>query len=205
MTNWDISQAKVYLTMWGSMPLMIMSTTVVIVLHSTEAVHILHESWPSCIAGYSMYRWAPLHTSRVGVEHHYKAVQWFHLACSVPAEVSPDVSVQITKGPPLVSCGSHESLLLYPLIPNQTDPKRVHSIRTTDWHAKPGSTIYYTWSYPYKIWLYYFYGWSLHEWVLRFGYDNYHRLLESTRHSPKLSESTERSFRPITPNLYSSH
>jgi hypothetical protein len=28
--------------------------------------------------------------------------------------------------------------------------------------------------------LYCFHGWSLHELVLRFGYDVYHRLLEST-------------------------
>jgi hypothetical protein len=25
--------------------------------------------------------------------HHYKVVQWFSLVCSVPAEVSPEVSV----------------------------------------------------------------------------------------------------------------
>jgi hypothetical protein len=39
--------------------------------------------------------------------------------------------------------------------------------------------------------LYYFLGWSLHEPVLRFGYDVYHRLPESTGQSPELSESTE--------------
>jgi hypothetical protein len=31
--------------------------------------------------------------------HHYKVVQWFSLACSIPAEVSPEVLVQITNGP----------------------------------------------------------------------------------------------------------
>jgi hypothetical protein len=31
--------------------------------------------------------------------HHYKAFQWLHLVCNAPAEVSPEVSVQITKGP----------------------------------------------------------------------------------------------------------
>jgi hypothetical protein len=32
-----------------------------------------------------------------------------------------------------------------------------------------------------------------------------HRLLESTEQSPKLSESTEHSSKPITPNPYSPH
>jgi hypothetical protein len=31
--------------------------------------------------------------------HHYRVVQWFSLVCSVTAEDSPEVSVQITKGP----------------------------------------------------------------------------------------------------------
>jgi hypothetical protein len=34
--------------------------------------------------------------------------------------------------------------------------------------------------YPYRLMVVLFYGWSLHEPVLRFGYDVYHRLLEST-------------------------
>jgi hypothetical protein len=33
------------------------------------------------------------------LEHHYEAFQWLNLVCSVPTEVSPEVSVQITKGP----------------------------------------------------------------------------------------------------------
>jgi hypothetical protein len=39
----------------------------------------------------------------------------------------------------------------YPLIPNQTDPKRVHSIYTTDWYAKLDSTTYYTRPNPYRL------------------------------------------------------
>jgi hypothetical protein len=54
-------------------------------------------------------------------------------------------------------------------------------------------------------WLHYFIGWSLYEPVLRFGYDDYHRLLESIGQSPELSESTEHSSNSITPNPYSSH
>jgi hypothetical protein len=33
--------------MWGSMPLMTVSTTVITVLHSAEVVHVTHESWLS--------------------------------------------------------------------------------------------------------------------------------------------------------------
>jgi hypothetical protein len=39
---------------------------------------------------------------------------------TVPTEVSPEVSVQISKGP-LLHRVVLESPLLYPLIPNQTD------------------------------------------------------------------------------------
>jgi hypothetical protein len=35
--------------------------------------------------------------------HHYKAFQWLPLVCSVSAEVSPEVSIQITNGP-LLHC-----------------------------------------------------------------------------------------------------
>jgi hypothetical protein len=41
--------------------------------------------------------------------HHYKVVQWFFQVCSVLAEVSPEVSVQITKGPSCAVWFSGES------------------------------------------------------------------------------------------------
>jgi hypothetical protein len=74
------------------MPLMI-------VLHSVEVVHVPHDSRSSSVAEYPLYRRVPLHTSGCALGHHYKVVQWFSLVCSVPTEVSPEVSVQITKGP----------------------------------------------------------------------------------------------------------
>jgi hypothetical protein len=67
------------------MPLMTVSMAVITVLHSTEVVHISHE-YPYTLSGCAL-------------GHHYKVVQWFSLVCSVPAEVSPEVSDQITKGP----------------------------------------------------------------------------------------------------------
>jgi hypothetical protein len=135
--------------------------------------------------------------------YHYKAFQWLLPICSAPTEVSLVVSVQNHQGPPLAPCGSQESPLLYPLIPNQVDPWRVHSTRSTRWYTKLASTTYYTRSYPYRLMLHYFHGWSLHEPVLRFGHDDYHRLLESTGQSIELSESTEHSSKPVTPNCYS--
>jgi hypothetical protein len=137
--------------MWGSMSLMTVSTTVITVLHSAEVVHIPHESRSSLIARYLLYRWVFLHTSGVCVRTSLQG-------CSM---ISP--SLQRTcwgftggvsldhQGPPLMPCGSQESPLPYPLIPNQTDPKRVHSIRTTDWYGKLGSTTYYTRPYPYRL------------------------------------------------------
>jgi hypothetical protein len=137
--------------------------------------------------------------------HHYKVVQWFSLVCNIPTEVSPEVSVHITKGPLLrrvvlrrVHSLTHsfptrriptESTQSAPLIgmPNKILP-----------HTTPGRT-------HIGSWLYYFHGWSLHEPVLIFGYDVYHRLLESTGQSPKLSESTKRCSKPIISNPYSSH
>jgi hypothetical protein len=148
--------------MWGSMPLVIMSMTIITVLHSAEVVLIPHEVRSSLIAGYPLYRRVPLRTSR--------------------------------------PCGSQESPLPHPFIPNQADPKRVHSICTTDWYGKLGSTTYYTRPYSYRLMVVLFSWVSLYEPVLWSGYDDYHRLLESTGHSPKLSKPTERSSKPVTPN-----
>jgi hypothetical protein len=137
--------------MWGSMPLMTMSMTVIIVLHSAEVVHILHESRSSWIARYPLYRRVPLHTSGVCARTSLQG-------CSIVLPSLQRTRWGFTGGvnpdhqrPPLALCGSQESPLPYPLIPSQMDPKRVHSIRTADWYTKLGSTTYYTRSYPYRF------------------------------------------------------
>jgi hypothetical protein len=137
--------------MWGFMPLTTVSMAVIIVLHYTEIVHIPHESRSSLIAGYRLYRWVPLHTFGVcaktslqGCSMVSPSLQRTHLGFT--GGVSPD-----HQGPPLAPCGSQETPLPYPLIPNQVDPKRVHSICTTDWYAKLGFTTYYTRLYPYRL------------------------------------------------------
>jgi hypothetical protein len=132
------------------MLLMTVSMTVITVLRSVEIVHIPHET-RSLIVGYPLYRRVPLHTSGVcastslqGCSIVFPSLQH---TCSFPTRgISPD-----HQGPPLGPCGSQESPLPYPLIPNQTDPKRVHSILTADWYAKLGSTTYYTRPYPYRL------------------------------------------------------
>jgi hypothetical protein len=137
--------------MWGSMPLITVSTTVIKVLHYAEVIHIPHELRSSLIVGYPLYRRVPLHTSRVCARTslHGCSMVFPSLQCTrwgFTGGVSPD-----HQGPPLASCGSQDSPLPYPLIPNQTDPMRVHSIRTTNWYAKLGSTTYYTRPYPYRL------------------------------------------------------
>jgi hypothetical protein len=89
---------------------MTVSTAVIIVLHSVEVVHITHYTgeYPYTLLGCAL-------------GHHYKVVQWFSLVCSIPVEVSKDVSVQITKGP----------LLRYVVL------RRVHSLT----HSFPSRRI----------------------------------------------------------------
>jgi hypothetical protein len=137
--------------MWGFMLLMTVSTTVITVLYSAEVVHIPHESQSSLIAWYPLYRWVPLHTSGVYARTSLQGCSMVSPSLhrthwGFTGGVCPD-----HQGPPLVSCGSQESPLPYPFIPNQVDPKRVHSICTTDWYTKLGSTTYYTRPYLYRL------------------------------------------------------
>jgi hypothetical protein len=137
--------------MWGSMPLMTVSTAVITVLYSAKIVHIPHESWSSLIAGYPLYRWVPLHTFGVCAKTSLQGCSMVSPSLQrtrwgFTGGVSPD-----HQGPSLAPCGSQESPLPYTLISNQVDPKRVYSIRTTDWYAKVGSTTYYTRSYTYRL------------------------------------------------------
>jgi hypothetical protein len=136
--------------MWGLMPLMTVSTAVMTFWLSIEVVHISHESWSSLLAGYPLYRWAPLHTSGVCARTSLQGCSIVspslqHTRWGLTRGVSPD-----HQGPPLAPCGSQENLLLYPLIPDWADPKRIHSIHTTDWYAKLNSTTYYARPYPYS-------------------------------------------------------
>jgi hypothetical protein len=142
---------------------------------------------------------------RCAIGHHYKVVQWFSLVCSVPAEVSLEVSVQITKGLLLrhVVLGRVHSLThSFPTrrIPRESTQSAPPNGMPNEVlpHTTPGRTHIGSWSY-------YFLGWSLHEPVLRFGHDVYHRLTGVHRTSPELSESTERCSKPVTPNPDSSH
>jgi hypothetical protein len=130
---------------------MTVSTAVITVLHSAEVVQVPHESRSSLLARYPLYRWVPIQTSGVcartslqGCSMVFPSLQ--HTCWGFTGGVSSD-----HQGPPLAPCGSQESPLPYPLIANQTDPKRVHSICTTDCYAKLGSTTYYTRPYPYRL------------------------------------------------------
>jgi hypothetical protein len=119
--------------------------------------------------------------------------QWLHLVCSIPTEVSLEVSVQITKGPLL-----HYVVLMRVHYFTYSFPTR-QIYRESTLPAPPigmsNKPLPHTTPYRTHVesWLHYFHGWSLHEPFLRFGYDDYHRLRKSTGQSLELSKSTEHS------------
>jgi hypothetical protein len=136
--------------MRGSIPLMTMSMTVKTVLHSTEVVHIPHESWPSWIAGYSLYRWAPLHTSGVCA---WTLVQgcsmvFPSLQCTCWGFTEGVGSNQTTQAPLL-----HLMVLATtnPHIFNQMDPKSLAQSAPSVGMARLVSTTYYARPYPYRL------------------------------------------------------
>jgi hypothetical protein len=82
--------------------------------------------------------------------HHYKVFKCLPLVCSVPSEVSPEVLVQITKGPscamwfvgestPLPTHSQPDGFVESPLYP-------LH-----DWYVKLASTTNYARMYPYRL------------------------------------------------------
>jgi hypothetical protein len=84
------NSSQVPLIMWGSIPLMTMSTAVITILHSAKAVHILHESWLSLDSRMLVVPTSThTHFQCVCLGNHYKVVQWFYLACNIPTKVSP--------------------------------------------------------------------------------------------------------------------
>jgi hypothetical protein len=150
--------------MWGSLSLMTVSTAVKTVLHFAEVVHTPHESWPSWIAGYSLYRQAPLHTFGVCARTSLHGC-WM---------VSP--SLQHTRwgftrgvclhhqGPPLAPCGSQEIPLLYPLVPNQTDLKSLAQSTPPVGTSRLDSTTYYVRPYLYRLMVVLF-SWVAAPWI----------------------------------------
>jgi hypothetical protein len=143
------------------MPLITVSTTVMTVLHSAEVVHIPHESRFSWVATFGVF----VRTSLQGFLRTSSNL-------TVPAEVSLEVLVQITMGPPLTPCGfrrvhsSTQSFLTRRIRRESALP--APPISTPNYflpHTMPGCT-------RIGSWLYHFHGWSLHELILRFGHDD---------------------------------
>jgi hypothetical protein len=183
--------------MWGSIVLITVSMTVITVLHSAEVVHVPHKLWSSLLARYPLYKWAPLHTSGEcartslqGCSIVSPSLQCTHWGFT--GGVSPD-----HQGPPLAPCDSQESPLIYPLIPNQTDPKRAHSFHTSDWYAKLGSTTYYTRLYPYRLMVVLF-SWVVTLWT---GPSIWAWWLTTGFRSPPDKASIYRNWSNIVPNL----
>jgi hypothetical protein len=126
---------------------------------------------------YSHFLWCEVRRS------HYKAFQWLPLSCNIPTEVLPEV-LAMTKPPSVPSC---VLWVLSTTKPTDLQPVGLSSntIHTTSWYIK--TSLYHilsSWLYYFmgghtepghthiSSWLYYFHGWSFHEPVLRFGYDN---------------------------------
>jgi hypothetical protein len=104
--------------------------------------------------------------------YQYKAIQWSPLACSIPAEVSLEVSVQITKGPHFHRVVLRRVHFFTHSFPTRWIPRAslnlLHRLVHQDMilpHTMRGRT-------HIGSWLHYFHGWSLHEPVLRFGSDD---------------------------------
>jgi hypothetical protein len=131
--------------------------------------------------------------------HHYKTFQWFALVCSVPTEVSWEVSVQITKGPSCAMWLSGESTPL----PTRSQPDRSIGSPLYPLHRLVRQTsLYHILCQAHGCTA--FMGGHSRNRSLDLGMMTNHMLLESTKNSPELLESTEHSSKPVTPNPYSS-
>jgi hypothetical protein len=182
------------LIMWGSMPLLTVSTTVITVFHSAEVIHIPHEYWfrhpsatrksPFCNV-YTFYGVWP--------KDHYKAFQWLHLASNVPTEISPEV-LATTKPSRAPSCALW---VLNTTKPTHLQPDRLSSntICTTGCTSTLISMTYWVRPYPYR----------LHGCTIFMGGRSMNRSLDldmianqrlstTTRHSPELLATIRHSF-----------
>jgi hypothetical protein len=103
--------------------------------------------------------------------NHYNVVQWFHLACNLPAMVSLKMLTP-TKPPRATSCA-----FWCWLQPTQTfSTRRIPRALLNPHHQLVHQDKFLPHTMPDQThigsWLYCFHGWSRHELVLRFGYDN---------------------------------
>jgi hypothetical protein len=144
-------------------------------------VHDAHDCEHDCYNSFTLYRgctrspWVmiiprrlntrctgehPYTLPRCVLQNHYNVVQWFHLACNVPTEVSPPVwASHPPRSPPLMPYGFQPSQL-YPHHPT-VQPSQHHWTYQWFYHrsfpAQPvdtprlNSTTYYARSYPYKL------------------------------------------------------
>jgi hypothetical protein len=166
-------------------------------------VHAAHDRERDCYNSFTLYRgctrspWVriilekpnthctnehPYTFPRCVLGNHYKTAQWFYLTCNVPTEVSlPLWASHPPRSPLLCLIGSschrcthttlrfnHHSFTEHPSgssIAASPHNQLVHKDKTLP-HTMPDRTLI-------GSWLYYFHGWSLHEPLIWFGYDNY--------------------------------
>jgi hypothetical protein len=83
--------------------------------------------------------------------HHYKVVEWFALACSIPVEVSLEVSVQITKGP-ILHCVVLRTIHSFThSFPTRWIPRVCTQSAAPVDTPRLDSTTYYVRPYPYRL------------------------------------------------------
>jgi hypothetical protein len=167
--------------MWGSMPLMTVSMTVILVLHCRGCTR---SPWVMIMVGKLNSHCTddhPYTLPRCVLGNHYKVVQLFHLACNVPTEVSPPVwASHRQRSPPLCLMGSSRLSCTHtiPWFSHRSFTKHPSSFAIVasphNWLVRQDETLPHTMLGHTHIgsWLYYFHRWLLHKLVLRFGYDN---------------------------------
>jgi hypothetical protein len=92
----------------------------------------------------------PYTLSECAPGHHYKVVQWYPLACSLPTKVSLKVLAPI-KPPRAPLLRLMVLATTNPHIPNQTDPKSVAQSAPPVGTPRLVSTTYYARPYPYRL------------------------------------------------------
>jgi hypothetical protein len=167
--------------MWGSMPLKIRSTTVITIFTLCKGCTHSHELWFHHSSATRKSPFYQICTSFcVWPRDHYKTFQWFWLPRNVHTEVSPPVwASQPTRNPLLCLMGfGHRSFThTFPRFNQRSFTEHPSSFAITAsphiWFVREDQPLPHTMPGHSHIGsrLYCFHGWSLHEPILRFGYD----------------------------------
>jgi hypothetical protein len=134
-----------------------------------------HYPWVVIILGYLNTRCTDEHPytlRRCVPGNHYKIVQWFHLACNVPTEVSPPVWASHPSRSPLL-CLMGSAIAASPTPSHGSAITASPNIPAVCYHSFPAqpvgtprldSTTYYARPYPYRLMVVLF-SWVIAPWT----------------------------------------